>query len=100
MVAGGGDNGVGRDGFHFADKAAELVVAVSGGAGKFHPALCLRRGWQGVLLLFVQTEVFARRARAGGRAGGWSRHHHDEYGRAAFFGAREFFGITEHEFVG
>ena len=28
-------------------------------------------------------------------------HHHDEYGRAAFFGAREFFfGIAEHEFVG
>ena len=35
VVAGGGDNGVGRDGFHFADKAAELVVAVSEGVENF-----------------------------------------------------------------
>ena len=35
VVAGGGDNGVGRDGFHFADKASELVVAVSEGVENF-----------------------------------------------------------------
>ena len=54
------------------------------------------------MLLFVQTEVFRlmRRGQAVGRVVGHG-HHHDEYGCAAFFGAREFFfGITEHEFVG
>ena len=35
MVAGGGDNGVGRDGFCSTDKAAELVVAVSEGVENF-----------------------------------------------------------------
>ena len=40
-----------------------------------------------------------RRGQAVGRVVGHG-HHHDEYGRAAFFGAREFFfGITEHEFA-